>query len=286
MDTLLKQHFYRLKDYQLMLIGWAVILTVVCLNCTAHSLLIAKERVDIASSIIWSLQKFGVWLVMTPALCNALTNRDNTSLTAHYTLVGAYAVSFALAVNTALDITLEQLTWQESLVYQWHHHVIAYISIVCVWHLKHRILYSNASLTNADVRKLCQPKPFQKSEATKTAHTHPQQINESQTLAKYLDLDNTQIPLDDIMFIKAAGNYIEVTSNTKTYLLRATMKELNELLPSDQFFRSHRSYFINMAYAQKVINERSGHGIIILKTQQHVPVSKSKRQAAHAMLGQ
>ncbi|WP_238937641.1 LytR/AlgR family response regulator transcription factor [Pseudoalteromonas sp. S16_S37] len=69
-------------------------------------------------------------------------------------------------------------------------------------------------------------------------------------------------------------------------MLRATMKELNELLPSDQFFRSHRSYFVNISYAQKVINERSGHGIIVLKTQQHVPVSKSKRQKAHAMLGQ
>nr|WP_246240049.1 LytTR family DNA-binding domain-containing protein [Pseudoalteromonas caenipelagi] len=231
---------------------------------------------------------------MTPALCKALTNRHQASITAHYALVGIYAVGFALAVNTTLDITIEQITWLESLFYQWPHHVIAYITIVFVWHLKYRLFNSNDSLTTLSANKSCPSEPVQDSDQDKTQPpkpsinklTHSQQTSESQTQSLCLELDNIQIKLDDIVFIKAAGNYIEVTCKSKTHLLRATMKELNELLPSDQFFRSHRSYFINMSYAQKVINERSGHGLIVLKNQQHVPVSKSKRQAAHAMFGQ
>ncbi|MBD1584615.1 hypothetical protein [Pseudoalteromonas sp. S16_S37] len=204
MDTLLKQHFYRLKDYQLMLIGWALILTVVCLNCTVHSLLIAKERVDIASSIVWSLQKFGVWLIMTPALCNALTNRHHASITAHYALVGAYAVSFALAVNTALDITLDQISWQESLFYQWHHHIIAYITIVFVWHLKHRLFNGDVSLATIEASTSCQPKfvpeqcNLQPTVPSIDGSTLSQKISEDQAQSIYLELDNTQIKLNDI----------------------------------------------------------------------------------------
>ncbi|CAM4105009.1 LytR/AlgR family response regulator transcription factor [Pseudoalteromonas byunsanensis] len=266
MDTLLKNQFFKLKDYQIMLIGWALILTVVCLNCTVHSLLIAKERVDISSSIIWSLQKFGVWLVMTPALCNAFNYPRFTSQFNKYSLVGLYAIGFALAVNTTLDIIVEKISWQESLFYQWHHHVIAYITIVLVWHLKHTFFERNIE---------------QVTEATTIADTANDELLYEPTM---LILDDTHIKLVDILFVKAAGNYIEVVTDEKTHLLRGTMKELETLLPPEQFFRCHRSYFVNITHAQTVINERSGHGQILLTTAQQVPVSKGKRKDAHSLI--
>ncbi|MCF6437494.1 LytTR family transcriptional regulator DNA-binding domain-containing protein [Pseudoalteromonas sp. MMG022] len=269
MDTLLKNQFYKLKDYQIMLIGWALILTVVCLNCTVHSLLIAKERVDIASSIVWSLQKFGVWLVMTPALCNAFNNARFTSQFNKYSVVGLYAIGFALAVNTVLDITLEKISWQESLFYQWHHHVIAYITIILVWQLKHTIFERNTEQHSELENTTAQPENEQLIE-----HEHDT-----------LTIDDKHITLMDILFVKAAGNYIEVVTHSKTHLLRSTMKELESLLPTEQFFRCHRSYFVNLIHAKTVINERSGHGQIQLTTAQQVPVSKGKRKHAHALVG-
>ncbi|WP_105168939.1 LytR/AlgR family response regulator transcription factor [Pseudoalteromonas sp. T1lg23B] len=264
MDTLLKNQFYKLKDYQIMLIGWALILTVVCLNCTVHSVLIAKERVDIYSSIVWSLQKFGVWLVMTPALCNAFNHPRFTSQFNKYSVVGLYAIGFALAVNTTLDITIEKISWQESLFYQWHHHVIAYITIVLVWHLKHSFF---------------EHKTEQLTETTTTTNT-----TESELEPNLLTIDDTHINSAAILFVKAAGNYIEVVTDKKTHLLRGTMKELESLLPDELFFRCHRSYFVNITHAKAVINERSGHGQILLTTEQLVPVSKGNRKHAHSLI--
>ncbi|CAH9049977.1 hypothetical protein PSECIP111854_00439 [Pseudoalteromonas sp. CIP111854] len=276
MDTLLKNQFYKLKDYQIILIGWALILTVVCLNCAVHSVLIAKERVDIASSIIWSLQKFGVWLMLTPMLCNTFNHSQVKSRVNHYLIVGIYAISFALAVNTTLDMAIEQITWQASLFYQWHNHLVAYATIVIVWHLKHSLF--DAQPTQHTPISTAYPLHEESCSASL------EQIETEQHQQAHLYLDDINIALADIVFIKAAGNYIEVTTPEQTHLLRATMKELEAHLPNTQFFRCHRSYFINLSHSQKVINARAGHGYIVLKNQQQVPVSKSKRRDAHQLI--
>lgn len=67
-------------------------------------------------------------------------------------------------------------------------------------------------------------------------------------------LKNIKIELEDIFFIKGSGNYLDISTDKKTYSPRMTFSELVEKLPSTQFIRIHQSYIINIGYIQKIEN--------------------------------
>ncbi|WP_370089518.1 LytR/AlgR family response regulator transcription factor [Ekhidna sp.] len=55
-----------------------------------------------------------------------------------------------------------------------------------------------------------------------------------------------KIKYDDIQTIKANGNYIEIKTNEKKHLIKGTMDSFIQTLPESTFFRTHRSYAINI----------------------------------------
>lgn len=55
-----------------------------------------------------------------------------------------------------------------------------------------------------------------------------------------------KLPFNDIIYIKAESNYCQVVSEKGGYTIRATLKEISQKLPDSSFFRSHKSYLINL----------------------------------------
>lgn len=55
-----------------------------------------------------------------------------------------------------------------------------------------------------------------------------------------------KLPFDSIIYIKAESNYCNVISTKGSYTIRATLKEVTMKLPNSLFFRSHKSYLINL----------------------------------------
>jgi len=49
----------------------------------------------------------------------------------------------------------------------------------------------------------------------------------------------------DILYFRAAGNYVEVHQKYKKYLIRQTFKKLSELIPASVFVQTHKSYILN-----------------------------------------
>lgn len=60
-----------------------------------------------------------------------------------------------------------------------------------------------------------------------------------------------RIPLTEIGYIKANDNYVEVFTASKSWMVRSTIKKIEESLPKN-FVRIHRSYLINMDLVQKI----------------------------------
>jgi len=60
------------------------------------------------------------------------------------------------------------------------------------------------------------------------------------------------IPLKDLIYIQANGDYILLVSSTGQYLKEQTMKSMESQLPALQFIRVHRSFIVNVSYIQKV----------------------------------
>lgn len=58
----------------------------------------------------------------------------------------------------------------------------------------------------------------------------------------------TKLPLKDILWIKADGNYLELHTVKKREVIRATLSNFIIKLHSPNFFRTHKSYAINLDY--------------------------------------
>ncbi|MGN0241871.1 MAG: LytR/AlgR family response regulator transcription factor [Candidatus Weimeria sp.] len=60
--------------------------------------------------------------------------------------------------------------------------------------------------------------------------------------------ENTTIRLfyDDIMYIRSAGNYLNVITRMSHYLIRDTMHHMEQLLDGNTFIRCHRTCIVNL----------------------------------------
>ena len=84
------------------------------------------------------------------------------------------------------------------------------------------------------------------------------------------------IALEQIMYCEGAGNYtVFHLANAKPVTVTRSLKEYEELLPKDQFIRSHQSFLINIKY----INRYEREGSIRLHNNTEIPVSFRKKEA-------
>lgn len=81
-----------------------------------------------------------------------------------------------------------------------------------------------------------------------------------------------KINFDEMLVIKANGDYVNILTKTKTHIVHTTLKSIESKLPKDYFFKCHRSYIVNL----KFIDEIEENSLIIKK--QIIPVGKSVRQ--------
>lgn len=92
------------------------------------------------------------------------------------------------------------------------------------------------------------------------------------------------IPVNEIMYIKAEGDYISIHSTEGNWLKEQTMKYSEEILPPDNFIRIHRSYIINISFISRI--ERYGERQqIILHNQEKIKISMARYQVLRQRLG-
>ncbi|MCD2424627.1 LytTR family DNA-binding domain-containing protein [Niabella pedocola] len=56
--------------------------------------------------------------------------------------------------------------------------------------------------------------------------------------------EQVRVMLNEILYIEAAGNYLNVVLKNKKIMSRITINEIMQLLPADKFTRIHRSYIV------------------------------------------
>lgn len=81
-----------------------------------------------------------------------------------------------------------------------------------------------------------------------------------------------RINLQDILYIKGYGDYMQLKCNEKTYTVHITMKNLQEILPTSDFYRVHKSYIIRL---DKIDAISSSHVDI---SNSHIPISRNNKQ--------
>ena len=92
------------------------------------------------------------------------------------------------------------------------------------------------------------------------------------------------VHMDDIMYLQGESNYSwAFIENGKKYLIAKTLKELSSMIPFSQFYRVHKSYFVNLNHAIKYI--RGSGGYLVMKSAVQIPVSRSQKPGLMEKLG-
>jgi two-component system LytT family response regulator len=92
-----------------------------------------------------------------------------------------------------------------------------------------------------------------------------------------INTDGKLIFLDpqEISHVASDGNYSTLfLSNSKKIVVTKKLKEINELLPEELFFRIHNSYIINL---HKVKEFLKIDGYVILEDNSKIPVSRQRK---------
>ena len=84
----------------------------------------------------------------------------------------------------------------------------------------------------------------------------------------------------EIIWAKAASNYIEVRTEHKTHLARMTLGRLKELLveAGDAHVQTHRSYVVRQDAIREIIPTGEGDAKLVLMNGDEIPASRGYRK--------
>lgn len=80
---------------------------------------------------------------------------------------------------------------------------------------------------------------------------------------------------DEILFVESDGNYSTIfTTDGQKIVITKKLKEVNEILPNNYFFRIHNSYIINLTKIKEYIKSE---GYVVLQSKHKIPVARQRK---------
>jgi two-component system LytT family response regulator len=94
----------------------------------------------------------------------------------------------------------------------------------------------------------------------------------------------TLVPLAEIDWVDAAGDYMCVHASGRTHILRSTMKELVQKLDAAMFRQIHRSTVVNIERVREITRLKKGECLLHLDDATTLKVSRNYRTAIAPLL--
>lgn len=92
---------------------------------------------------------------------------------------------------------------------------------------------------------------------------------------KNSDNEKVLVPVKEIKWVDAAGDYMCVHTEKDTHVLRITMKKLQSLLDDKQFARIHKSTIVNLNHVISIKPLRNNESIVTLNDDIELKVSRN-----------
>ncbi len=81
--------------------------------------------------------------------------------------------------------------------------------------------------------------------------------------------------LDEIQWIEAMGDYVNIHTSEESYLVQQSLSHLESRLDPNRFVRIHRSSIVNLDAVQKIVNWANGKYKVYLKDGEELTLSRS-----------
>ncbi len=93
------------------------------------------------------------------------------------------------------------------------------------------------------------------------------------------------VPMADVMYIEAYDDYVKIFTKDTYYLKKKTMNYYEQVLDSSQFFRTHRSFIINLQELTKIEPLEKNTYVVLLKNGKRIPLSRTGYSKLKETLG-
>ena len=251
------------SDFKTSLIGWGGFILLLSCYCTVYQVIVDDVPADLADSFSLVFKNWGVWLLTTPVIFAALRRycakwHDRA---VEFVALAAIVVFVSTAVPVAIDLLTNARDAASSLMIFLPRYVAVVAVVYLIWHVflrERRVMAETVEIDQAP---------------------HASAPQEPATLLVYKGADQCLIQVGRIESVSAAGNYVEIVERGQCYLMRATLKQVEDLLPATDFIRIHRSHLVRRDEIERIKSLPSGNGIVHLRGGQALPMSKKHKQA-------
>jgi two-component system LytT family response regulator len=113
----------------------------------------------------------------------------------------------------------------------------------------------------------------------------PKQPDEKNRIVVKNGSDIRIVPMPDVMYIEAYDDYVKIFTKDTYFLKKKTMNYYEQVLDSNQFFRTHRSFIINLQELTKIEPLEKNTYVVLLKNGKKIPLSRSGYSKLKETLG-
>lgn len=92
------------------------------------------------------------------------------------------------------------------------------------------------------------------------------------------------IDVEEIDWVEAAGNYVQIYTARRTHLVRHTVKAMQEKLDPDRFVRVRPSAIVNVDRVVRIVHRPGGEYLITLQDGTQIASSRSFRNHVERVL--
>lgn len=259
------------SDIKASLLCWGGFILLLSFYCSLYQVIVDGTGPNVGDSFRHVFKNWGVWLLTTPLIFAALRKYSTkwhdraVELVAFVTVI----VFISAAVPVAVDLLTQARDAATSLMIFLPRYVAVVGIVYLVWHVflrdrhgaaKEVVEHSPSAMTEVPARSWDAPEP-------------------PATLLVHKGADQCLIQIGRIECVSAAGNYVEIIERGQRYLMRATLKQVEDLLPAGEFIRIHRSHLVRRDEIDRIKSQPSGNGSVQLRGGQTLPMSKRYKQA-------
>lgn len=256
----------RSREIQVAFAAWGLYIVCQAIYCLIYARIMSAEPFDIQGMLLWAAREWGMWLLITPFIFSALRRYIvwPDRLVVPCVKLVLCVLTVALTLRVGFDHITGTRNIRPSLLIYFPRYLAAVAAVLAMWLLflrpERRAPAGGLEAGNRD----CDVDNADGG----VAKSH-------QTLLVGKGRDESLIQVARIQYISAAGNYAEICCDNQLYLMRATMKQLEELLPPSLFLRIHRSHIININEIDRIRTQRSGCGSVYLRCGKMLNISRN-----------
>jgi DNA-binding LytR/AlgR family response regulator len=251
------------SEVKVSFVAWSIYLAAVCGYCLVHQLLVSNVVPNVAVTLVTAVREWGIWLLTTPAAFAVLRKQESVERRNLATILQMPTV--ILLASAAFPVTIDLLTATRDLAASMAIFLPRYVAALVVVYLVYRVFLREKPIVDVNERP--------QEDAFEGKRQYPEALLVSK------GSDECLIQVDRVECVSAAGNYVEIYARNQLYLMRATMKQVEQLLPPSEFIRIHRSHIVKCDEIDRIRTVASGNGSVHLRNGKALSMSKQyKRQ--------